>query len=139
MIVLMDLFSNVQILTALILGPLVALTAYFIIRLQQQRALLNGLPQPPSAGWLGHLKIFADLSRDFPKELHPHTFLHIVREKYGLGDVYYMDAWPLGWPMLAISHPLIAEQALTWPKHESLSGYLNPITGVHSLITMEGK
>jgi len=135
----MGLFGSIQAIVTLVVVSLVALLAYVILRLQQQRALLSGLPQPPSAGWFGHLKIFGDLTKEFPKELHPHSYLHIVREKYGLGDVFYMDAWPLGYPMLAISHPQIAEQALLQPKHESLSGYLSPITGAHSLIYMEGK
>jgi len=135
----MGLIGNLQAVVTFIVVSLVALLAYVILRLQKQRVLLNALPQPPSAGLFGRLKILGDITKEYPKELHPHSYLHIVRETYGLGDVFYMNAWPLGYPMLAISHPQIAEQALLQPKHESLSGYLSPITGAHSLIYMEGK
>jgi len=131
--------ENIWTALAVIIGFGSSLLAYFFFKLREHRAMHKGLPQPPNAGWLGHMKIMNGLMEEYPREVHPHVYPHLIREKYGLGDIFYLDLWPLAYPMLVISDPQIAQQALHLPKHEVLGQVVGPVVGDHSILTMEGK
>ncbi|KAK5003056.1 hypothetical protein LTR28_010641, partial [Elasticomyces elasticus] len=100
---------------------------------------MRGLPGPPHHPILGHLPVIARLKTEYPSDIHPHTYPHLVRDKYGLGDIYYLDFWPASPQMLIIASPELAQQVSNWNKHQIVRDILPALTGYHNMIAMEGK
>ena len=78
-----------------------------------------------------------------PSDVHGHVLPHQIKLKFpDLGPVFYLDAWPFGPQMLAVTAPNQAyqiTQAHSLPKFHALRDYMRPMTGGNDMITMEGK
>lgn len=79
-----------------------------------------------------------EMRAEHPLDVHPHTYPVLIREKYNLGPVFYLDFWPLGPQSMIIADPNIALQLQQRPKHESVTGFLYHLTGEHNLVSMYG-
>lgn len=59
-----------------------------------------------------------------------------------LGLIYYLDTWPFALPVLVVISPNLASQFTqerSFPKYEGMRHFLQPLTGEHDLVTMEGQ
>lgn len=98
-------------------------------------------PQPPHHPILGHLPLFVKLRRRLPPHAHPHTYPYFIREEYGLGNLFYIDTWPAGAPMLVIIDPEIGAQVSiqhTLNKHQTVKDFMTPLGGDKNLVSMNG-
>jgi cytochrome P450 len=76
-----------------------------------------------------------------PEDLHPQVAIAMIGEKYNLGNVYYIDLWPIAPPFLMIQDPEVAAritQTQNHPKHELLKIFLRNMTGEKAVVTSEG-
>ena len=76
-----------------------------------------------------------------PANIHPHTLTHYLKRAYDLPDLFYIDTWPLGHPILAIVDPEVANHVTvqhSLPKHPALESTILPITGPGSLVALDG-
>ncbi len=79
--------------------------------------------------------------QSLPKDVHPQVAMAMIREKYDLPHVFYMDLWPIATPFLMIEDPDIAAQITqtnSHPKHTLLKDFLQNMTGDQSVVTSEG-
>ena len=64
-----------------------------------------------------------------------------MKEKYKLGDVWYMDNWPFGPSMIVASDPDITNQFLvhkSMPKSSVIAEFTKPIGGLKNLVADDG-
>ena len=97
---------------------------------------------PPHSYLWGHLRVVGDLLTSLPPHIHPHCYQHYIKAKYNLPDVFYLDLWPAGYQILAVTDPEAAQQPTvqhSLPKHPSIDGSIWPITGEQSLVALEGQ
>lgn len=67
--------------------------------------------------------------------------VHYLRIKYNLPPIFYMDTWPFGDPICAITDPDVAYQVTVKnspPKHRALTSAIWPLAGMKNLISMHG-
>ncbi len=67
--------------------------------------------------------------------------IHYLKEKYNLPRIFYLDTWPFGYPICAIVDPAAADQVTvqnSLPKHEAIAQSIYPVTGFHSLVSVNG-
>lgn len=79
--------------------------------------------------------------QSLPKDVHPQVAAALIREKYDLGHVFYLDMWPVAAPMIVIQDPEIAAQLTqvrNHPKHPINKRFLRNMTGDKSIVTSEG-
>lgn len=99
-------------------------------------------PKPPHSHIFGHLITMGELVSTLPPDLHPHSFPHHLRKKYpDLGPVFYLDNWPVSYPICAVVDPDVAYQATqqnSLPKHEINKEYIEPFVGKYNMLTLEG-
>ncbi|KAG8531781.1 uncharacterized protein KY384_003417 [Bacidia gigantensis] len=84
----------------------------------------------------------AKLVMSLPENIHPHTFIHYLKQTYDLPDVFYVDTWPVGDQICAVVNPELAQYVTvqhSLPKHPALERTLNHITGFKSLVGLEGQ
>ena len=84
----------------------------------------------------------AKVTAAHPLDIHPHAIMHYLQKLYNLPPIYYLDTWPFGYPLCVIVDPEVANQATiqtSLPKHEALNDAIAPLTGYHSLVSIEGK
>lgn len=79
-----------------------------------------------------------ELRAEYPYDLHPHCFAHIIRQKYGLGDVFYLDLWPVHQTIMVVADPAAADALVDAPKHLSITDFMECIVGPHNLLSMKG-
>lgn len=119
-----------------------ALVIYPLWRLYQQRSLFKGLPGPPHHAIWGHFLIMRDMAANLPPNTAPHLLTNLMREKYGLGDFFYLDLWPLAPPQLVIVHSELAAhvtQKLNLPKQSGMiRQWTSHILGPKSIVTSNG-
>lgn len=119
-----------------------ALVIYPLWRLYQQRSLFKGLPGPPHHAIWGHFLIMRDMAANLPPNTAPHMLTNMMREKYGLGDFFYLDLWPLAPPQLVIVHSELAAhvtQKLNLPKQSGMiRQWTSHILGPKSIVTSNG-
>ena len=99
-------------------------------------------PKPPWNPLLGNIITMGKLVASLPPNIHPHTFVHYLQEKYDLPDIFYLDTWPVGDQICAIVHPDVAHSVTvehSLPKHASINRAIWPITGFESLVALQGK
>jgi len=101
-------------------------------------------PQPPMGQAIfGHLQHAGELRKLYPPGTHPHAWGTYLRKKYNLGDVFYVDWWPLGPRNLFIADPELASQYVTTgqslPKSPAVADFLNRFLGVTNMVTLEGQ
>ena len=73
-----------------------------------------------------------------PSDVHPHVYPAIIKEKYGLGDTFYLNLWPFAPDFLVISDPGLAQQLLNAPKYWTLTWYLDWLSGPENLVGQHG-
>lgn len=91
----------------------------------------------------GHLQVVGGIMSKLPKDAHSQVFpLLIGRAMPDLGPAFYIDTWPLGYPMLVITDPDQAYQITqvhSLPKFHAMRRYLKPLTGGNDLVSIDGK
>lgn len=119
-----------------------ALLSYGLIRLRQQRSMFKDLPGPPHHAIWGHFLIMREAASTLPSDATPQLFAHIIRQRYNLGDFFYIDLWPLAQPQLVIAHPDYAAQAtqkMNLPKEGNfMRKWTAHILGSDSMVTTNG-
>lgn len=99
----------------------------FSIKWKRHRTQYRDLPCPPHSFWWGHLKVMGDAVASLPPDAHPQVALAMIKDKYGLGHVFYLDLWPLADPMMLIHDPGVAAQITqtkNLPKHTLVKKFL---------------
>lgn len=126
----------------LIVVAALALLSYGLIRLRQQRRMFKDLPGPPHHAIWGHFLIMRDIAGGLPHDATPQLFAHLMRQKYNLGDFFYLDLWPLAPPQLVVVEPEIASQVtqkMNLPKEgEVMRKWTGHILGKKSMVTANG-
>ncbi|KAI9818467.1 MAG: hypothetical protein M1827_000526 [Pycnora praestabilis] len=113
-----------------------------LYKLIKYRATYKNLPGPPHHPIFGHIPIMGRMRQIVPKDLHPHALMTAVQHEYNLGNLFYLDLWPLAEPLLIIGDPQMAAlvtQSRSLPKHPDLRMFLLPLAGEKNMITMEGE
>lgn len=104
---------------------------------------LGNQPMPPHHPLLGHLLIVANIMSKLPSDVHGHVLPRQISKTYPtLGPVFYIDTWPFGPPILALTSADAANQATvahSLPKFAMLREYMKPMTGGTDLTTLEGR
>lgn len=83
----------------------------------------------------------AKLTATMPPNVHPHTVIYYLREKYNLPPIFYLDTFPFSWPVCAIIDPEVAHQVTVQnplPKHECIEKTIWPVVGHKSLVSIDG-
>jgi cytochrome P450 len=61
---------------------------------------------------LTDIPILLELIKEIPTQASSNYYADLVRQKYDLGDVYYLDLWPIGMQFLMIVDPEITNQLI---------------------------
>lgn len=96
---------------------------------------------PPSNALFGHLLVIGKLLATLAPKCHRHLLPGLLRHKYNLPAVFYVDTWPFSWPVCAIIDPEVeyqVTQQTSLPKHEAIPAYVWPLAGVKNLVCMDG-
>ncbi|KAL2829867.1 cytochrome P450 [Aspergillus pseudoustus] len=124
----------------MVVFQLVALAAVgvvvFGVRLVQRRRFYATLPKPPHSLLWGHLQIFNDVTKQFPRNTAIGTFYTEIAHRYQLKEIFYLDLWPFGPSQMVLVHPDTAELVTTvenYPLHNAVSDYLIPLLGEESI------
>jgi len=73
----------------------ISLVVRFLQQLHYHRRLVKGLPGPPHSYIFGHLRSMGEVIASQPRRVAPQTYPLLIKEKYNLGDYFYVDAWPM--------------------------------------------
>ncbi|KAK5108862.1 hypothetical protein LTR62_007752 [Meristemomyces frigidus] len=135
-----DYFTATRLSLALGL-VLATLILRFFLKLHKQRRMFKGLPGPPHSYLWGHLRVFNSVIRKQPRRAAPQSFAIFLKEAYDLGDVFYIDVWPFGDPILSIFdadvvHEIAVKTSL--PKHIEIDKFLQNFGGPGNLVSSEG-
>ncbi|OQV04103.1 hypothetical protein CLAIMM_09044 isoform 2 [Cladophialophora immunda] len=91
----------------------------------------------------GHLKIAGDCKNLFPPNCHVQNWANYIRKKYDLGDIFYVDWWPLGPRWMFIADPELASKFLTTgqslPKSRLTTKYLTMLLGANNMVGLDGQ
>ncbi|CAJ2509544.1 Uu.00g145700.m01.CDS01 [Anthostomella pinea] len=111
----------------------------FVSEVWQHRALMRqlqraGKPMPPHSSIFGHLlqaKVAAD---ELPPGAHSCYILDRLSVKQDRAEAYYFDSYPIAVPMLIVTDPYLANQAMNHPwtgaeKPATLTEWFHPISG----------
>lgn len=134
------LFTSARFVLAALLVVL-ALSIRFLRRLHHQRSLLKGLPGPPHSYIWGSLRSMGEVISKQPKRCAPQTYATFVKERYNLGDYFYLDPWPLGDPILAIFDTDLMTECVvkhSLPKHPAIEEFIQHLGGPGNLVSAEG-
>lgn len=87
----------------------------------------------------------AGIARSLPPDANPQAFAHHLRTKYGLGDYFYLDMWPIVTSQLVIVDPELAAQVTQYPsvsqqldKGDEIRKYLGPLVGEDAMVADSG-
>lgn len=119
----------------------VTLLLRFIREMIFHRRLVRGLPGPPHSMIWGHLLAMNEVVKEQPKRASPQTFSVFIKEKYGLGDYFYIDPWPFGDPIMMIfDTDIMAEFTVkqSLPKHPAVDDFVQHLGGPGNLVSSEG-
>ncbi|RDL38626.1 uncharacterized protein BP5553_02966 [Venustampulla echinocandica] len=119
----------------------IPLVVWFLSKLYKQRQLFKGLPGPPHHPILGHLIVMGEIARSLPPDANPQMYANLIRERYNLGDMFYLDLWPLSWPQMIIIDPALAvevTQVHNLPKGKFVRQFLGPLVGKHAMVAVNG-
>ncbi|KAL9608751.1 MAG: hypothetical protein Q9167_006423 [Letrouitia subvulpina] len=112
------------------------------VRTKFQRMQREGLPMPPHHPLFGHLSIVGSIMSKLPSDVHGHYLPRQISKAYpNLGPFFYIDTWPFGPLILAVTSAEAANQvtvAHSLPKFTMLREYMKPMTGGMDLTTLEG-
>lgn len=129
---------------AALLAGIIATTAYLYSYVLSKRRELDGLPCPPMKSRLfGHLDIAGECDKLFPRNCHKHLWIRYMQKRWGMGDYFYIDWWPLGPRWLFIADPELSNQFVTvqqsLPKSSLEVDYIVKFLGESNMITVEGQ
>ncbi|KAL9125405.1 MAG: hypothetical protein Q9217_005390, partial [Psora testacea] len=65
----------------------------------------------------------AKLMKTLPPGCHPHILVHYLKQEYNLPDIFYLDMWPFGDQICAITDPNVMYQVTiqhSLPKHPAI-------------------
>lgn len=83
-----------------------------------------------------------EIAGSLPPDANPQLFAHLMRQKFGLGDFFYLDLWPLAPPQLVIVHSELAAQVtqkMNLPKASAvMQKWTGPILGEKSMVSANG-
>lgn len=113
----------------------------FLQKLHFNRTIVRGLPGPPHSYLWGSLRSMAEVISKQPKRAAPQTFASFLKEAYNLGDYFYIDTWPFGYPIMMIfdadiMNEFTVKQSL--PKHPAVEEFMQHIGGPGNLVSSEG-
>lgn len=77
-----------------------------------------------------------------PKHASPMLMLYEVKRTHNLPDVFALDFWPFGLPLLINCSPAVSDQFMitrNMPKALCLPAILEPIGGLHNLVSDDGQ
>ncbi|SPO06038.1 uncharacterized protein DNG_08727 [Cephalotrichum gorgonifer] len=109
---LVDTSQGTRVAAAVFTAVSAGLT-YFTYRLITHRRLYRDLPGPPHSLFWGHLKVFGIFASKLPKYTCISPIVAEIKHQYGLGDIFYIDLWPLGPCFTVLSSPDAAALATT--------------------------
>ncbi|KAF2723236.1 cytochrome P450 [Polychaeton citri CBS 116435] len=113
----------------------------FLLKAIKRRRRLHGLPGPPHSWFWGSLRSMGDVLMEQPTRAAPQTFPTFIKERYNLGDTFYMDAWPFGPQVLVTMDPRMMEDISVkknLPKHELVADFLRWFGGANNIVSTEG-
>lgn len=98
---------------------------------------------PPHHPIFGHLLLAANVFSKIPRNAHPLYLPGLIRQAHpDVGQVFYIDLWPLSRPFLVVSSPSVARQFIQeYPLRKSpeLRRWLKPLADNQDLVTLEGQ
>ena len=74
-----------------------------------------------------------------PSDVHPHVLPSMIKDKYELGDTFYLNLWPFAPDFLVLSDPVLAQQLIHAPKYWTLTWYLDWLSGPENLVAQHGQ
>ncbi|KAK4550094.1 hypothetical protein LTR36_003061 [Oleoguttula mirabilis] len=120
---------------------LLTLIVRFFQKLHFHRTVVKGLPGPPHSYIWGSLKSMNEVVSKQPKRAAPQTFPSFLKEKYDLGDYFYVDPWPFGDPIMMIFDVDIMNEFTVkhnLPKHPAVADFMQHLGGPGNLVSSEG-
>ncbi|TAQ88237.1 hypothetical protein B7494_g3418 [Chlorociboria aeruginascens] len=81
------------------------------------------------------------INRSLPPDANPQQYANLIRKNYNLGDVFYLDLWPLSWPQMMILDPGLATevtQVRNLPKGAFIRNFLGPLLGTTAMVAVSG-
>lgn len=104
--------------------------------------MFKDLPGPPHHAIWGHFLVMREIAGSLPSDATPQLFAHLMRKRYGLGDFFYLDLWPLAPPQLVIVEPELASQItqkMNLPKESGvMQKWTGHILGKKSMVSANG-
>ena len=132
--------TSSQIVLALAVVALAYLVR-FMVRFHVHRTRMSGLPGPPHSYLWGHIKSIREAMATLPLTAHRQLMPLISKEKFGLGDVFYLDTFPFAPPPLVITDIEVMKSITTYtslPKHHLVVEFVDWLGGPQNLVTLEG-
>ncbi|KAJ6132004.1 cytochrome P450 [Penicillium samsonianum] len=90
--------------------PVALLVVYICIRIGSIRRQFRDLPKPPHHAFLGHFPILLRELRTLPRDIFLPLVVDLVRRKFDLPAVFFLDLYPLFNPIVFISDPGLARK-----------------------------
>ncbi|KAK5133266.1 hypothetical protein LTR08_008000 [Meristemomyces frigidus] len=120
---------------------LLTLLIRFLQKLHYQRSLVKGLPGPPHSYLWGSLKSMNEVISKQPRSAAPQCFPILLKEKFNLGDYFYVDPWPFADPILMVFDVDIMNEYTvkdSLPKHAEVHNFMKHFGGPGNLVSSEG-
>ncbi|XXH02119.1 hypothetical protein Hte_008487 [Hypoxylon texense] len=131
---------------SLVLAASLLLAAYLYTKLRYKRfQQYAGIPQLSPSLLLGHLKFMGDYLAQGPADRHPDSVFIQMNNDLGRPPLMFVDLRPVNRPMVLIRSHEIAEQiskaSTLYPTSTPKSdlGYLEPVIGPSSILTLHGE
>lgn len=121
---------------------LLGLALNLFARLHRHRSKYRNLPGPPHSYLFGSLISVGKVAAKLPSNAAPQCLMQAVKERYGLGDYFYVDVWPLAEPLLIMSNTDMLDQIAvkgTTLKHPAVVEFVEHFGGPGNLVTSEGQ
>ena len=83
----------------------------------------------------------AEAAKSLPPDANPQVYAHMIRNKYGLGDFFYLDLWPVTASQLVVVEPELAAQITqqqTFDKGDMVRKFLGPLVGEKAMVASNG-
>lgn len=96
---------------------------------------------PPHHPVFGHLLIAKNLLSKLPPNAHPSYLPGLIQRAFpDVGQIFYLDMWPMMHPLLVVSSPSVTRQFLQENRlHKSpgLRRWMRPLTDNRDLLSLE--
>ncbi|KFA70389.1 hypothetical protein S40285_07806 [Stachybotrys chlorohalonatus IBT 40285] len=79
--------------------------AYFVARLVTVRRRYGKLPGPPHSFLWGHLPMIGAYTQKMPPGGYIQSVVTQLKQDHALPDIFYLDLWPFGPPMMMLTSP----------------------------------